>query len=272
LGINFIDQFFDSSYIIVRSVDDDEKDKTEIIWTNWLAPFTTAVWYALLATIICSSFVHQFLEYLSIKAKDSNSDDGNNEKGRNWSSTTKSTVDNMYLSFLNFTQQFSYEPSSLSGKIFSLSFVFWSMLIGAAYTANLASLLVERSIGGLTINSIQDAIDNKMFICVLAASNTLDVITTEYPDSVEFIVTGNTRGELYDILNGKNEKQCDVVIGAKQNYETIIMKQEYNPDCKLQWNGRIIKDVGSSFATLIDPGTDTSWCMCADSFCIVRYM
>jgi hypothetical protein len=72
------------------------------------------------------------------------------------------------------------------------------MLIGAAYAANLGSLLVERSIGELAINTIQDAIDNQF---VLASSNMVDYFTKEYP---VFMVKGKTRGELYDMLNEKN--------------------------------------------------------------------
>ena len=246
MGINFVDEFIDSSYIIVRSIDD-ETNKTKVVWTNWLAPFTMSVWFVLLATIICSSFVHQFLEHLRKNAYD-RSDNGNTSKNK----STKATIDNIYLSFLNFTQQFSYEPSSLSGKIFSISFVFWSMLIGAAYTANLASLLVERSTGGLVINTIQDAIDNKMNICVRGFSNMDEYFTKVYPESIPFMVKAKYRGELYDLLN---EEECDIGIGNKQHYETIIMKEEYNPDCKLQWNGRKIKEVGGSFATKSDPGT-----------------
>lgn len=254
LGINFMDSFYDSSYIIVRSVVD-ENNKKEVVWTNWLAPFTHSVWFILLATIIYSSFVNQFLEYLRIKANGKSED-----VSRKWSSTAKMTVDNMYLSFLNFTQQFSYEPSSLAGKIFSISFVFWSMLIGAAYTANLASLLVERSVGGLAINTIQDCIDNQMRVCVHASSKMDEYFTQEYPTLV--MVRGHTRNELYDLLNAN---ECDVLIGAKQHYETVVMKEEYNPDCKLQWNGRKIKEVGSSFATKIDPGTYVLYIlMCAD--------
>ena len=90
-----------------------------------------------------------------------------------------------------------------------------------------------------------------MNICVHGSSNMDEYFTKVYPESIPFMVKANYRGELYDMLN---DNQCDIAIGAKQHYETIIMKEEYNPDCKLQWNGRKIKEVGGSFATKSDPG------------------
>merc|ERR1740130_1647199 len=59
-----------------------------------------------------------------------------------------------------------------------------------------------------------------------------EYFTKVYPESIPFMVKAKYRGELYDLLK----------------------KEEYNPDCKLQWNGRKIKEVGGSFATKSDPG------------------
>ena len=57
------------------------------------------------------------------------------------------------------------------------------------------------------------------------------------------------------MYNALNLGECDVLLGAKQSFEVFEHKEEFNKDCDLVWEGRVVKHIGFSFATMIDPGT-----------------
>ena len=117
LGVSFVDGHFNGGLIMVRDVPPTE---TVINWFNWMAPFKTSVWFAIMGTVIFSAFVHQIIE--SIGAK------GREEKSfRVW------LMDNLYLSFINFTGNYSYEPTTLAGRFFGTTYAFWAMLITGTY-------------------------------------------------------------------------------------------------------------------------------------------
>ena len=100
---------------MVRKVNPEEM-KNEIIWLNWVAPFEKEVWWLIIATLFISGFTYQIIEYIANKRND--------RTLRRW------TMDHLYLSFLNCTQNFAHEPTSLGGRVFAVSFAFWAMLIG----------------------------------------------------------------------------------------------------------------------------------------------
>jgi len=44
------------------------------------------------------------------------------------------TMRNIYLRFLNFTGNYSYQPKTFGGQVFGFFFAFWAMLVTAAAT------------------------------------------------------------------------------------------------------------------------------------------
>ena len=97
----------------------EEPPETKINWTNWLIPFEPEVWFVLLATIVMSCFVYQYLEYMG--------EQRHQRSMRQW------TMDNLYLGCMNFTQNFEYEPNTLSVRVFP---VFFSVRIHGSLTNN----------------------------------------------------------------------------------------------------------------------------------------
>jgi len=247
LGISFTSNLFDSDIIMVRNV---APPKIRIYWFNWLLPFELDVWLVLVFTVIVSSFVFQFLEYIG-KARDDRS-------FRKW------TMDNLYLGCINFTQNFTHEPSTLGGRIFAISFAFWAMLIGAAYTANLASLLVQESGSGFTLNTINDAIDNGMTMCILALTPTGEYLKRKYPQAIPLLVPRGTVEEMYtSLING----ECDLLLDEEQTFHIYKSKMEFNPDCYLTWQGREVINFEQSFATKMDPGEKCSLLVNGKDYC-----
>jgi hypothetical protein len=127
------------------------KDPNQVNLWNWLRPFDYQVWLLIVATIIISGLVFMAIEFLT--------DEREGRSFWQWFS------DNMYLSGLNFTQNFEYAPTSFPGRVFGISMSIWALVITATYTANLASLLVEQAKPPLKVDSIEHAISLNMPIC-----------------------------------------------------------------------------------------------------------
>jgi len=197
------------------------------------------VWVALIVTVVLSSFVYQFIEALG----------GTRYKDHGDGSFRSWTMTNLYRSFLNFTVNYSYEPTTLGGRVFGVSFAFWAMLISAAYTANLASLLVVRSQGEPAVADIEDAIRQRLRICVHATSYSETYLKETYP-SIEPLLVPMPKDELYSALRGG---QCELMVAYKQNFDTSVRRREDNPTCTLQWQGRKVQPLMDGFATKLDP-------------------
>lgn len=121
----------------------------------------------------------------------------------------------------------------------------------AAYTANLASLLVaKRTVQLEDINTIDDAIRYEKTMCVAEFSHAHEYVQRMYPQSQSYFVPVPDLNK-YDALNNGT---CDLLIGKKQEFETVKYQTSANPDCKLLWEGRIIESLGDAFATKLDTG------------------
>jgi len=235
-GISFVDGHYDGSLIMIRDVPPPEQ---EIGWFNWLKPFEPGVWAALFFTVILSSFVYQAIERIG----------GTRYKDHGDGSFRQWTMTNLYRSFLNFTVNYSYEPTTLGGRVFGVAFAFWAMLISAAYTANLASLLVVRSAGEPAVTDIEDAMQRGLKICVHATSYSEPYLTKTYP-GIESLLVPTAKDELYSSLR---EGQCELMVAYKQSFDTSAKRPEDNPTCTLQWQGRKVQSLMDGFATKLDP-------------------
>lgn len=125
------------------------------------------------------------------------------------------------------------------------------MFITAAYGANLTSYMVVTAKSRLVLNTIQDAIENDMSMCIETMTNQEAYITRKYPDAISLLVPKESVRDMYTALN---EGECDVVLGERHDYDAYTLKNEFNPDCHLTWQGRPVLESDSGFATLMDPG------------------
>merc|ERR1711865_1011113 len=150
-----------------------------------------------------------------------------------------------------------YEPKTPGGCFFGVIFAFWSMLMLASYTANLASLLVvKRIVPPPVINIVQDAIDHSMSMCYPRGTFAAEYLAEQYPPNVMnnpeiFIPVEDTAADKYGALNNGT---CDHLIDWRNSYDIVKHQQDYNPACQLVQEGRIIKRIGFTFASMLDPG------------------
>ena len=113
-GVAYIEPWFDGSVVLIDRVDSLETSES-VNLLNWLRPFEGSVWLLTVFTILMSGLVYQFLEYMC--------DERHERSFSQWFS------DNLYLSSLNFTQNFEYAPNSVSGRLFAVSMGIWALVM-----------------------------------------------------------------------------------------------------------------------------------------------
>lgn len=242
LGVTFTESYINGDMILIHN--QYKPPAAKINWINWLLPFTPSVWYATLATILISAMIYPWIEYMGGGGLD------------NVLTIRKWITGRLYLSFINFTGNYAYDPVTPGGCLFCVVFAFWSMLMLASYTANLASLLVvQRIVPPPSIDGIQNAIDHSKSICYPYGTFAGDYLAEMYPresnNTEIFIPVSFVTAEKYGALNNGT---CDYLIEWRNSYDIVKHQKEYNPDCQLVQEGRAIKSMGFSFATMLDPG------------------
>ena len=168
MGITFPEGFVDASIILADNVDDDDESDEKgfsFLW-SWTKPFNGAVWAMIVGTAILSGLIYGMLE-TSHDTLDEQFDhfigshnptdiptltdgDGRNEGKAptmtNSSTTISSTLLHLSTSLYGITliyfQHVILYPKTIPGKIMVCSIGFWSLVMVATYTANLASFFV----------------------------------------------------------------------------------------------------------------------------------
>ena len=118
-GASFLQPWFDGSIILIQKgartpfvIDEDY-----ISWWNWSRPFEPEVWWLTIFTVITSGLTYQWIEYLS-----------GHRKNRSW---WQWFSDNVYLSAINFPQNYEFQPQSAAGRLFGVSIGIWALVMTA---------------------------------------------------------------------------------------------------------------------------------------------
>jgi hypothetical protein len=232
-GVAYIEPWFDGSVILIEKQQPVNGNTVNLL--NWLRPFETQVWILVLATIIFSGLVYQCIEYMH--------DERESRPLYQWLS------DNLYLSAMNFTQNYQYAPNCFAGRIYGVSMGIWALVMTATYTANLANLFVEQGKAPVFIESIDQAIVQGIPICTYRNTNADILIRETYKNAIR--VPKSSELEAYQALQ---TGECGLVAGYLDNWLTFQGKKQYNPTCNLQWIGRTVETIKSGFAVKADAG------------------
>lgn len=150
-GIAYCEAWFDSFIILIERIEPVGQDETKVeVVQLVMRPLNSAVWAVTAATVVASALVYQFLEHL-----------GGRREERSW---RRWFMDNLYLSSINFTQNFTYEPPTLAGRILGVSFAFWTMGT-ALLCACLTHLLGRNAAEPLTRMISRPCVWHLSFLC-----------------------------------------------------------------------------------------------------------
>ncbi|CAJ1948889.1 unnamed protein product [Cylindrotheca closterium] len=227
----FLHSWFDAGLILV-----DQGDQTDLNWLGFAAPFDGYVWMAIAFTLFFSAVSSMVIESF--------------EGRRGGRSYAWWLGDQLYFSNLAISQHFVFpSPKTGAGRVFLSSFAFWSMLVGATYTANLASLLVENALAS-PVNSIESAMDNDLWICIHEGSASQSIMHSLIPESITYdkFIGTLTPQLMYENLQSGG---CDILLGTRQEYEIFGSQQQYG--CNLVQAGMELHSSAASFAIEFDP-------------------
>lgn len=235
-AISFPEGWHDSSIILVERMKQ-SGDETQFEMWNFLLPFEYGVWGLIAVSIIFTGLVYWTLE----RVFDKNSDER---------VLQANPGDTIFLSALTFTQNLEFQPNSKAAQLLAFSCTFWALIIGSAYTANLASFLVVQNAPVFRFPSIEQAALARTPMCIQDSSSADRYIRTKYPAAN--LVRKKSEEEMF---MGLNAGECQAVITKMSTFQLYERKSNVNIDCSLKWAGRTVQIVNGGFATAIDTGT-----------------
>lgn len=231
--IAFPEGWYDSSMIVVHV--DDIKENNVNIW-SFLLPFQWSVWALLVITIVITGAVYWLLERLDTTSDERLLEDHPGEA--------------VFYTAIAFTGHFDFKPQTSAARILTFSMTFIALILGAVYTANLASFLVARRKPTFTIESIEQAVSMRAPICVQERVNIDDYISGKYPKAVMV-----RKEEMEDFPSSLKSGECSVAVMSVSEYQQLSRSSSTNGDCTLSWSGQVENILPAGFASDVDSGT-----------------
>ena len=233
-SISFPRGWYDSSIILVGFKPQNQSELN--VW-SFLEPFSAGVWCLILATVIFSGFIYWWMERY-----DEESDEQELDGAR--------PTQNLFYAAIAFTGDNRYEPQTDNARLFVFSMAFFFLLIGSAYTANLASFLVVQNQQVNTVSSVDDAVAQGKVMCALGEASTTIEVKNKFPGARILEVLSQD-----DVYNKINAGQCDLGLTSLGDWDGAKGNSKINGNCQLTWVGRVFRFYDGGFATLSDSGT-----------------
>jgi len=238
LGITYPIGWYDSSIILVGSKRRNRMLTNEFNLLALSRPFTNGVWIVLVATLIITGL---FLVGFDVGSKA--------WKGGFAGLKELRITNNILASFLTFTGhvELNIDRPSILIATWSLSFI--TILIVAAYTANLASFLVVTNMS-TKISTLRDIVDQQFTLCSITGSSTTTFIRDSYPN-VRIVGTKSDTEGILGVGNG----DCDYTISHADFWREASVRSTTNSDCNLVQFGDTVATQQAGFATRSDAGS-----------------
>ena len=129
----------------------------------------------------------------------------------------------------------------------------WVLIIGSAYTANLASFLVFRDKVEFSVNTLEDALRQGIPVCIQRSSVMDDILATKFPNLI--VVRKETNEEMFVALHEDwydGSEGCGVALTNMGTFEVYQRNQSVNGDCTLTTEKRVVQNQPAGFATAVD--------------------
>ena len=224
-GFVYAEGWYRADYIMIKK-NQETGHKFEMFAI--MEPLSYEVWIMIFVTLMLSGLLYYFLDYMS-------------HLTRNVKMETK-MGESVFNSFLISTGHCYYVPTDTPNRIFTFSLTFLFLVIASAYTANLASFMVNDKVDK-TINTFQDVVDQKLSVCLTNKISTAQQLQADYPQANYLLC--ETEEEAFNMLNAGG---CDITLTAYEAFNDFKKSAEYNPNCNLLWVGRPVHTSMTSFA------------------------
>ena len=238
MGINFLEPFQDASIIMVGHKNlEPTNDNDSFQWFGWYKPFSTLVWVMIVATVLFSTAAYILLDPINAESDSP--------------LRRKNPGDTLYFTALAATcSHFEFQPKSKSGQAFAFSLSFWSAIILAAYVANLASHLVVKNTPALQVNSVREAVQQGLELCVWNTTTVDKAVASTYVHA-KLVRKNSARATFEGVLQG----ECTIALTTASFWDEWKRDATLNGDCALEHVGQVFQHKVGGFATRADSGT-----------------
>jgi hypothetical protein len=233
--------WYDNSVVLGELIQLSSQNKNHVfnVW-SFLDPFELTVWLCLLCCIIITGMVYYVLELWNINADELELE--------------CKPIASIFYAAITFTGHYELRPQTHPARLVGFSFTFWSLIVGAAYTANLASFLVSPRTPSFKYNTIPKILKNKALVCVQKGGAIGKLLLQLYPDIK--LVPQFPDEEIFKGLRYKHDQNgCDVVAHQFNTFEIYENLRETNEDCAMQSEKHIIEVIPAGLATAVDTGS-----------------
>jgi Ligand-gated ion channel len=240
LPVSFPVEWYDNSIVLAEIVKPSAKKKRPFNALSFLDPFHLTVWLTLVCAIVITGFVYFLLELW---------DGGSDER-----ELQCKPVASIFYAAITFTGHYELRPQTNPARIVGFSFTFWALIVGSAYTANLASFLVLPSALTYQYESFEKILQDNAYVCVQQGGAISTLLSHAYPSLV--LVPKFPDEEIFKGLRlPNNEGGCDVVAHQVNTYEIYKSLRETNADCSLRSSERTVQEIPGALATAVDTGS-----------------
>ena len=240
-GVAFPHGWYEGGITFAQLRSDDTHDPNAVrLWT-FLHPFQYTVWLSIVVAIAGTGMVYFFMERLR---DDSDERDLENKP-----------FGSIFLASMAFTGHLSFQPGSNAARLLTWSWSFWSLILAAAYTANMASFLVSKQQTPTLLRTLDEAVQSQSPICVQRGAAVDEIITAKYPQMV--LVRKQTEAGMFQALRQPwygGGGGCAAVLTNLGTVDSLVGKAEINYDCRVVTSGRILMNLPAGFATSVDAG------------------
>ena len=198
-GILFPGKCSDSSTILVARHTDSEESKFDPF--SFLEPFNMLVWVAIALTILFTALVYRLIQQLY--DSDFNSD----------SEHRRLTGVHIFRTSMAAVGHVMFEPTRSGERLLVLSLSFWSLIMVASYTANLAGFLISDRQPVYPATSLSEAQRKGIPICVPKGYSITSKVKAQYQKANLVEVDFNSR---YDHLLNDD---CSLVADGYDYYQ-----------------------------------------------------
>ena len=194
LGISFPGSFAITSTVLIGI--DSKEEMTSFDSLSFLKPFNWVVWLSTILTILCTALVYRWIQQLYDSERDTNN-----------------AGVHIFRASMTALGQVMFEPTWQGERILVLSMSFWSLIIVATYTANLAGFLIAERQPVYPASSLAEAERKGIPICIPANMSIVTKTRAKYPKAHLIEVDYNNR---YDhLLQG----DCSLVADGYDYYK-----------------------------------------------------
>ena len=240
VGTGFTQSVVDASLMLITV---EESHRKNSYW-NFLLPFSGYLWFAILGSVLFQGFLSAFLEKLEM---------GENPLSNLYKLSTHSLTLS-YHTWGSYIGAGTITHVKTSTKILNVGYMVVVFVLVSTYTANMASFLLVQATTKIGVSSIEQAVQERASVCVIAGSNAQSQLATFYPGvRIVTFPDVSSAADTHIMYRRLREGACDAAVSAKIDWQTNVVLKKSNPLCNL-----VATDTFRSFSGSIAYKTDYS--------------